>query len=240
MKIKNIYLLILLVISPFFCEASAYWMDVKGSGKIDEQVNIRIYYGNIEDSGIRVPQKGAELVLTGEFRLRIVDERGRSVTIPIVLKGDGWEGSFTPHERGVYQILAINDTHPVVDRSKTGGINVRPIDYLCAAYAVESEDFVKKPLQFLDIITKRSGQRLIVHPYKNNSPAAAHTKLRVFNPENWEKELVVDSAGIASFLPTMKGLYIIREDWNDPQKGEYKGVLYTSVRHRCNYFFLLK
>lgn len=240
LHLKTIYLLGLLVLSPFFCAASAYWMDLKGSGKINEPVQIRIYYGNIEESGVRVPLKGPELILTGEFRLSVVDAKGHSATIPISLKGDGWEGNFTPREKGVYQILGINDTHPVVDRSKIGGINVRPVDYLCAAYAVESTDFVSKPVQYLDIITAKSGSQLIVKVFKNGSPAVVGTKLRVFNPENWEKELIVNNAGEANFLPTMKGLYIIREDFNDPEKGEYKGISYTAIRHRCNYFLLVK
>jgi hypothetical protein len=33
----------------------------------------------------------------------------------------------------------------------------------------------------------------------------------------------------------MPGLYIIREDWEDPSSGTYNGVAYSAIRHRCNY-----
>jgi len=237
---KYVYLLVLFIAFPIFCNASAYWMDVKGSGKVNEPVQIRIYYGNIEESGIRVPLKGPELTLTGEFKISVVDGEGRSRPIVMALSGDGWEGTFTPSEKGVYQILGINDTHPVVDRSKTGGINVLPVDYLCAAYAVENTGSVKKPAQFLDIITERQGTRVLVKAFKNGRRAVLNTKLRVFNPENWEKELSLNAEGEAVFLPTMKGLYIIREDWTDQRPGSYKGMPYSGIRHRCNYFLLVQ
>ena len=238
--VKPLYLLFIFFIAvPFYSQASAYWMDVKGSGKLNENVRIKVYYGNIGESGVRVPVKGPELMLTGEFRISVVDENGQLTPIPIMLKDYGWEGSFIPDKKGVYQILGINDTHPVVDRSKSGGINVLPIDFLCAAYAVESFGTVKKPIQFLDIITERTLKQIIVKAFKKGDPATINTRLRVFNPESWEKELIVNGKGEAFFTPTMQGLYIIRQDWTDPKPGEYKGVSYSGIRYRCNYFLLV-
>lgn len=239
-KIKSIYIVLMLLCLPFISQASAYWMDINGSGIINQPVQIRIYYGNIDDSGVRKPQTGLELTLTGEFKITVIDEKGKRTSFPIVLKGDGWETTFTPHENGTYQILGINNTHPVVDRSKTGGKNILPIDYLCAAYTVGSTAAVTKPAQFLDIITYQKYKIVVVKAFNNGSPAAPSTKIRVFNPENWEKELSTDEHGEAVFMPTMKGLYIIREDWVDPKSGSYKGISYSSIRHRCNYFLLVQ
>lgn len=226
--------------TPLLSRASAYWMDVKGPGRINEPVTVKIYYGNIEESGIRKPLAGAELLLTGEFRMMVISARGEHQSIAIALNRDCWEGTFTPKDKGVYQILGINDTHPVVDRSKTGGKNILPVDYLCAAYHAEDSGVVLKPAQFLDIITAKKDKLVVVKAFNKGAKAVVGTKIRVFNPENWEKELATDENGEAVFLPTMKGLYIIREDWTDPKPGMYKGVAYTSIRHRCNYFELVK
>jgi len=65
-------------------------------------------------------------------------------------------------KKGGYQILGINYTHPVVDRSKTGGKNVLPIDYQRAAYHVESTGAASKPIQFLDIIIAREDKFILV------------------------------------------------------------------------------
>lgn len=240
LNIQWIYLLFLLLICPVISKASAYWMDIKGSGKLNEPVQIKVFYGNIDDYGVRKPQSGLELMLTGEFKITVLDAQGNRTLIPIQLNGDGWEGSFTPRSKGTYQILGINNTHPVVDRSKTGGQNVLPVDYLCASYQVEQPETLLKPVQYLDIITARKNNLVVVKAYSNGTAAAKSTKLRVFNPENWEKELSVDENGEATFLPTMKGLYIIREDWNDQKSGSYKGISYSGIRHRCNYFLFIQ
>lgn len=238
MKIKLIFLLLLSLTMPLISNASAYWMEVDGSGKVNQPVQIRIYYGNIDDRGIRVPQGEPELSLTGQFKITVIDEKGHVKKIPLSLNKDHWEGTFTPESKGVYQVLGLNDTHPVVDRSKTGGKNVLPVDYLCAFYQAESASFVEKPARFLDILTFKRDGLVVVKVFKNGLPAT--TKLRVFNPENWEKELTTDQNGEATFNPTMKGLYIIRQDMEDPVSGNYQGVSYTSIRHRCNYFLKIE
>jgi len=240
MKHAPLYLFLLFIILPFVSRGSAYWMDVKGSGKVGEPVSVKIYYGNIDESGIRKPMTGPELILTGEFKLSVVNAQGQRINLPIKLQGDCWEGIFTPAEKGVYQILGINDTHPVVDRSKIGGKNVLPVDYLCAAYQVGSEAIVTQPVQFLDILTAKKDNLIIVKAFNNGKKAVEGTKIRVFNPENWEKELSIDKDGEAVFMATMKGLYIIREDWASPVTGTCKGVSYTSIRHRCNYFKVIQ
>lgn len=239
-KIQRLYILLLLISAPLISHASGYWLDIKGSGKLNEPVKIQVCYGVIDEFSIRHRETGFELNLAGEFKINIVDEKGERTDVVIRPKADCWEGTFIPHEKGVYQILGLNNTHPVVDRSKTGGKNVLPIDYLCASYAVESKGSVSKPVQFLDIIAGQKGKMVTLKIFNNGAPASNTTKLRVFNPENWEKELLVDEHGETFFMPTMKGLYVIRQDWVDPVPGSYKGTSYTSIRHRCNYCLLVQ
>ncbi|MBB6127381.1 hypothetical protein [Mucilaginibacter lappiensis] len=224
---------------PFTGEASAYWLEVKGSGKLNEPVQIQVCYGHIDEFSIRHRDTGNELELTGNFKIGVLDQEGKIIQVPILRKADCWEGNFIPVHEGTYRILGINDSHPVVDRSKSGGKNVRPIDYLCAAYQVGGGGAVSKPAQLLDIVVTRKGDLINVQAFNNGHFAENQTKLRVFNPENWEKELVTNDRGEAFFKTTMPGLYIIREDLDDPTSGNYKGVAYTSIRYRCNYCLLI-
>lgn len=229
------YVLLLLIVAPFIGKASGYWLDIKGNGKVGQPVQIQVCYGNIDEYSIRHRDTGAELTLTGDFKIMVIDEKGQRTQVAIKKGTDCWEGSFTPKEKGVYQILGINTLHPVLDRSKIGGNNVLPVDYLCAAYQVESIASVSKPAQPLDIIVAKKGRLINVKAFNNGIPASNTTKLRVFNPENWEKELSVNDKGEAVFAPTIKGLYVIRQDWVHEVSGTYKGVSYSSVRYRCNY-----
>ncbi|WP_316734629.1 hypothetical protein [Pedobacter aquatilis] len=231
----KICLFINLIICPFLANAAAYWMEIKGTNKINEQVTVRVIYGNIDDAGIRHRHKGKELDLAGDFRFSILYPNGKNEKLKLVKKEDCWEAYFTPNQNGSYRIFGINDTHPVVDRSATGGENVLPIDYLCGAYQIGDDSNLKqKPQQFLDIISVRNDNKISFTAFRNGTAENQGTKIRVFNPENWERELVLDKNGAASFLGNKDGMYNIRLDWVENKAGNYLGVNYKSIRHRCN------
>lgn len=233
-------LLFLFVCLPLISQAHGYWFAIKGPGKINEPVQIQICFGEIDQYNIRHRETGPELIQLGDFKVTVIDEKGKHIVIGITRKADCWEGTFIPQEKGVYQILALNESLLVVDRSKTGGKNVRPIDYLCAAYTVEHTGYIEKPVQFLDIVTATRDGMVIVKAFNNGNPAVNGTKLRVFNPQNWEKSIEIDPHGEAAFMPVMKGLYIIRQDYNLAEPGSYKGVPYQMIRYRCNYSLLVE
>lgn len=232
--------LLMLTMFSLTAKASAYWLEVSGSGKVNETVTIQVCYGSIDDFGVRQRDTGKELKLTGDFRFFVISNNGERREIQLQAKKDCWEGSFLPKDNGVYHIAGINDKHPVVDRSKSGGINEKPVDFLCSDYVVGDGKTINKPTQQLDIITRYEDRKLIVSAYNNGTPAASGTKLRVFNPDNWEKELTVDEHGEASFVPTIKGLYIIRQDWIDKTAGNYFDTHFADTRYRCNYCLNVK
>ncbi|WP_131536599.1 hypothetical protein [Pedobacter nototheniae] len=237
---RTLLLLISFLIFSFTSKASAYWMEIKGSGKLNYLVTVQLIYGNIDDLGIRHRQTGRELSLTGEFKLNLIDPSGNKTDLKLTLKNDCWEAYFTPKLKGIYRILGLNDTHPVVDRSKIGGENILPIDYLRSNYQVEVENYKSTPSQFLDILIQQKGDLVIVKAYNDGKQAKKNTKLRVFNPQNWEKELTLDENGEATFSISTKGMYVIRQDFVDSKAGNYKGIPYTSIRHRCNYCLFIK
>jgi hypothetical protein len=240
LDVKKILLFGLFCLSPFISKSAAYWLEITGSGRTNEPVTISIIYGHIDEYSVRHRDTGKELDLVGEFKMYVL-RNGQQTAVTLTQKADCWQGTFIPTHHGVYRILGINDTHPVIDRSTTGGKNVRPIDYLCTDYQVGDGSLLPaKPAQLLDIITSKTNGVITVKAFNNGKPAFAGTKLRIFNPENWEKELVLDEKGEAVFKTTMPGLYIIREDWDNALPGSYKGVTYVSIRQRCNYSLLVQ
>lgn len=234
--LRRLCLLLLLATVPFVSRGSAYWMEVDGSGKTGEPVEIRVYYGSVTPEGGRQPQPGAELVLTGAFSVRVADCSGQLTRVILHQQKDCWSGSFTPVKKGSYRIIGLNDTHPVIDRSGTGGKNVKPVDYICAVYRADDDRLFNGPLQWLDIIAGQQGKQVTVSVYRNGLPAEPGTVLRLFNPDSRDSVLIVGAGGKAVFTAEQKGWYTIREDWTDQQPGVYRGIPYTGVRHRCNYF----
>ncbi|MGY0035224.1 hypothetical protein [Pedobacter sp. NJ-S-72] len=179
---RTVYLLLLFVGFPLISLAHGYWFDIKGSGKVNQPVKIQICFGEIDEYSVRHRETGSDLSQLGEFKITVIDEKGKSTIVQIHPKADCWEGTFIPKEKGIYQILGINESLPVVDRSKTGGKNVRPIDYLCAAYRVEHTGYVSKPVQFLDIVTATREKLIVVKAFNNNNPGKQFYKTTCFQP----------------------------------------------------------
>lgn len=236
MKTKYLTFFLFFTISfPTF--ASAYWIDVKGSGKINEPVNIELCYGSMDEFGIRKRDTGKELKLAGDFSISIINPQGIKEDLKLTLQNDCWLAVFIPKKEGRYHIMGFNDKHPVVDRSANGGENVLPIDYISSNYEVGNQfDSDLKSYQTLDLAVKNENGKVLVKAFSKGKPSEKGTKIRVFNPQNWEKELILDKNGEAFFYPTMKGVYIIRQDWKENVSGIYQQINYSSKRHRCNYF----
>ncbi|MBO9694432.1 hypothetical protein [Chryseobacterium sp.] len=230
----------LLLFSAFFllpqsAKASAYWMEIHGSGKLKDPVNIQVCYGFIDDLSERHRTTGPEFQRIKDFIFFLFNAKGEKLKIELQPKGDHWEGTFTPDQEGTYRILGMNDQQPVLVRSQNPQENVRPIDFMCGAYQVGIPSNNNPPLPLMDIrISEKSGIYTIF-PYRNMKPAEKGTMLRIFNPENWEKNIPVNENHKAFFKPTMRGLYVIRQDWQENTSGVFQGTPYAKIRYRNNY-----
>lgn len=232
----SLCLLILTVfLLPQWTKASSYWMEIHGSGKLHDPVKIEVCYGFIDDLSQRHRTTGAEFQEIKNFRFFILNAKGEKSKIEIQSKGDHWEGTFIPHQEGTYRILGMNDTQPVLVRSKNPQENVRPIDFMCGAYHVAHPSDNSSPAQLMDIILQDNKGIYTVSPYRNMKPVDKGTSLRIFNPENWEKNISVGENHQAVFKPTIPGLYVIRQDWNDNTPGIFRGITYGKIRYRNNY-----
>lgn len=220
---------------PSITKASAYWMEIHGSGKIKEKVTIQVCYGFIDDFSERHRTTGPEFQRIKDFDFFLFNTKGEKSKIELHVKGDHWEGTFIPDKEGTYRISGMNDQQPVLVRSKNPEENVRPIDFMCGAYHVGTPSANLSPLQFMDIILQERNGVYTIFPYRNMKPSEKGTMLRIFNPENWEKNIPVNENHQAVFKPTMPGLYVIRQDWQDNTPGTFQGTSYAKIRYRNNY-----
>lgn len=227
-----------LFVCPVLAEAHGYWLEIKGSGKPGERVRIRIRYGEIDIYGVRKPE--SDPVFLQNFRVFVLDDAGHRRDLTLQPGPDFLETGFIPEKEGYYRIRGINEDLPVVDRSAAGGINVRPVEYLCAGYVAGAGKEVSGSRQRVDLELSRRDRLWVIRPWLDGQTVAAGTRLRIFDPENWEKLLETDAGGEAAFFAPRKGMYVIRLDWVDPTPGSHQGVAYRQVRHRCNYCLFVR
>lgn len=220
---------------PHLTKASAYWMEIHGTGKIKDQVKIEVCYGFIDDLSERHRSTGPEFQRIKDFIFFLYNAKGEKLKIELQLMGDHWVGTFIPNQEGTYRILGMNDQQPVLVRSQNPQENVRPIDFMCGAYQVGIPSSNNPPLPLMDIRLFEKNGIYTIFPYRDMKPAEKGTVLRIFNPENWEKNILVNENNKAFFKPTMPGLYIIRQDWQDNTPGIFLGTSYAKIRYRNNY-----
>lgn len=237
--IKKLVLLLLVTVCKLAVYADGYWLELKGSGKTGDTLSIRIRYGGVDDDSRRYLKTGKELDKMAGIHLFVINAEGKRTDVVIKQLQDCWEGLFIPVSAGSYQVLAYMDQLPVVERPDSMQ-NIRPIQYCCALYTVGNGAGNIVPHQFLDIVATQKGDAVVIRAYIDRQPVTAGTKLRIFNPQNWEKLPVTDKNGEARFIPVTKGLYIIRLDVNDNKPSTFKTKRYQAIRHRCDYTIFIE
>jgi hypothetical protein len=88
-KHKQLFYILVLFLQLFSmtnAKASAYWIDVKGSGKIHEPMVLELCYGSMNERGTRIRNTGKELMLAGDFKFKIVDSSGGEKVLQLTLQ----------------------------------------------------------------------------------------------------------------------------------------------------------
>ncbi|WP_337040865.1 nickel transport complex, NikM subunit,transmembrane [Emticicia sp. 17c] len=224
---KNKLVVLALMLLPFVSLAHGYWLEVKGSGKVGEPAKIQIFYGEYVNQG---RMKGKFLDKMNEIKIFVIDEAGNRTEIPTTQTETHWEGTFTPKNEGLYQVLGVNETREVQDWTKHNLGIVRPMQYLRTHYVAGKANTTPKPTNFFDIVATETESGVNLSVFKNNLPADK-AKLTVISPDGWEKVKITSDRGRTSFVPVSKGIYLVEAEWIDKTLGTYKDKAYESVRY---------
>lgn len=209
--------------------AHGYWLEVVGSGKVNEAAKIQIFFGEFEN---QKRETGKLLDKMSEIKIYVLDAQGNKVEVPMTQTNTHWEGIFTPKTDGLFQIIGINDTREVQDFTKHGLGIVRPVQYLRTIYQVGEGAGEQSVANLMDALVKQVGDNIMISTWKENQ-TFAKTKVRIINPEGWMKEKLTNENGKAQIKSNMKGLYLVELEYIDKIAGNFKGKNYQTVRYRC-------
>jgi uncharacterized GH25 family protein len=224
----KIPLALITLLVPFWSHAHGDWIEVKGSGKVGEPAKIELIFGAYEN---QERLKGKALNFLAEFTVAVIDPAGNRQILALTQTETCWEGSFTPKIEGTYQVLGTNEERGVVDWTTHGFDVLRPKEYLRTHYVVGRASEVSQNTQFLDVLWSKSGAEVKLTAYLNGNKTPK-TKLLISNPEGWEKIKYTNAQGEATFLPNMKGWYLIEVENLDKTPGTFKGKDYKMIRNK--------
>jgi hypothetical protein len=235
MRIILIFLIFL--ISRADSQASAFWMEVIQPAKNSSLVTVRVCYGYIDDLSVRHRTSGSEFESIKLFDFKIRASSGQDSPLLLVKKADCWEGTFSAKANTFYQIIGVNTKLPVIVRNaKDSSKNIRSIEYLYGEYGRSSTPDTLPIIAegpYIQLIAQKDSYQIL--PYIYGKRPTKESTIRIFNPENWEKNIPVDTAANIVFRVTQKGMYVIRLDWYENSPGEDQGIPFMRIRHRCNY-----
>lgn len=209
--------------------AHGYWLEVVGSGKVNEAAKIQIFFGEFEN---QKRETGKLLDKMSEIKIYVLDAQGNKIEVPMTQTNTHWEGFFTPENDGLFQIIGINDTREVQDFTKHNLGIVRPVQYLRTIYQVGEGVSEQSVANLIDALVKQVGDNIMISTWKENQPFAK-TKVRIINPEGWAKEKITNENGKTQTKSNMKGLYLVELEYIDKTAGSFKGKDYQTVRYRC-------
>lgn len=226
---KKLNSIIAIILLPMLSMAHGYWLEVVGSGKVNEAAKIQIFFGEFEN---QKRETGKLLDKMSEIKIYVLDAKGNKTEILMTQTNTHWEGVFTPKNDGLFQIIGINDTREVQDFTKHGLGIVRPVQYLRTTYQVGEKADEQSAANLMDAWVKQSGDNIMISTCRENQ-AFAKAKVRIINPEGWMKEKITNDNGKTQAKSNMKGLYLVELEYIDKTAGNFKGKDYQTVRYRC-------
>ncbi len=221
------------------CRADGYWLECEGSGRVGDSLVIRIRYGGVNDDKIRYIKTGPDLNKMAGYSLLVVQPDGKQCPILLQQQMDSWIGYYIPQQEGIYQVLAKNESLPVVERADPA-LNIRPIQYLCSVYTVNGNSKGRFRFPYLHIETEVEHDFAVVKPYLEGRPLAVGTSIRIFLPDNHDVNLKVDDEGRAWLPITTPGRYLIRLDQLVSKPGQFEGRKFRHLRYRCDYTLVIR
>lgn len=214
-----------LLLIPMTVNAHNIWLEVKGSGKINDKVQVQLFFG---EYGEGTPEKGAKLDRLKDIKIYVIDASGTKTAVEMTQTDTHWQGSFDAKTAGTYQIVGINDQGEVRDMSKKHLGFGRSILYLKSTYTVKTSEAKEYAVQPLDLTAQKQNDSYMLTAFKDKKEQG-DLNITIINPEGWVKTVETNEIGQASFTPNKKGLYLINLEWIDNTKGNFKDKAFDNT-----------
>ncbi|WP_447641769.1 MULTISPECIES: hypothetical protein [Chitinophagaceae] len=237
---RMVLLSVMCLMLSLMARADGYWLELSGTHHLNDTLTIRIRYGGVHEDKTRYVNSGKALDKMKDFRLYVTMPSGLRKRIAIKQENDCWVGYVVPATDGVFQVFAVDDRLPVVERADSME-NIKPIQYLYADYQVgNSAKTGRKPTAYLYLKAAVQKKVVSIVPYIKGKKVAPGTELRVFYPDNEDRKLVVSDRGVATLPLTESGSYMIRLDNICKEYGNVGNKRYFAIRHRCDYSLVVQ
>lgn len=231
---KKLNFIILVVFALFGTQAFAHymWVETNASGKLNEEQEVRVYFGEYT-YGVIEDVEGEAFSKVNNFTLWLVDPSGNKTQLKTEASKNYYLSAFTPTSTGTYTILLNNNEIDVVDYTQYDFGIFKTHYHSMARVAVGSELKETKTdnpegITLKQIPTEKDEVKLQVF-YKEKP--LSKTEAAIYVADLWSKKLETDENGFISFKLPWETKYIVEVTTKEETPGKYNGEDYEFVWH---------
>ena len=219
------------------------WIETAPTGKVGESQTVHVYLGEYA-YGVRenIQEHRKEV---GPITLSLIKPSGEVVELKTTIDGNRFTATFTPEQKGNYQLALRVLKAPVVDWTEYDLGVLKTNFFGSATVRVGSTDDSSLPLESTD-----ANNQLVVQPAKaisfdrqsplpfkvtyKGKPLAEH-EVKVGYKDQWFKTLYTDDKGLITVSLPWKGQFVIETVYTDETPGTFAGDDYEAIRQTATF-----
>lgn len=213
--------------------ASAHymWIETSLNGQLLEEQSIKVHFGEFT-YGVIEQVEGDGFQMVKDFKLYVIDPKGKKTELKTVAKRDHYLASFTPKKKGTYTVVLDNDQIDVIDytqydfgifRTHYNSIAKIQVGDNTTFTAAQNEEGIA-----IQQLNTESGIELLV-TYKGQP--LAENEVKVFVADQWSKTLETDENGKVTFQLPWQSKYIVETTIKEEVPGQYRGEDFEFIWH---------
>ncbi|RAJ06620.1 putative GH25 family protein [Chitinophaga skermanii] len=202
--------------------AHMLWIETAGQGTKGKAQTVKVFYGEYSEHN---PEKVADWYSNvKEFTLWLTGPDNEKTKLTVTQVGEHFEATFTPTTDGQYTLAISQDAKDLGGETKYQFNTYAIVNVGKPSVANLTGELTVAPAQ----VAQKANQPMQLKATFQGKPAAG-IQIAVFSPSGWNREVVTDANGVATFTPIWAGTYMIEASKMGDETGEIAGKEYKKV-----------
>ncbi len=224
---KKLIFILALVISGLGlarqAKAHAIWIETNSKAAKNKSQEVKIFYGEYPSGEVDPTEKWYSDLK--DLEVWVISPGQVKTRLTLTDATDHLKAEFTPTEDGVYYITTVHATKDLGGTTKYQFSSIAPVISGNAVPSIAAPSSV--PLSVV-LAPKpyKTRQQIDLQVFKDGQ-AFADGEVLIMSPEGWVKTVKADKDGKVSFVPKLKGNYVIETSDYKKEEGEWNQKKYT-------------
>jgi len=218
--------------------AHALWIETKGTGKIGQAQEVKLFYGEYAQNERDITAKWYSDVK--DLTLWLVGPDQQKIKLSTVLGDNVASASFTPEKDGQYTLVVSHPAKDLAGTTKYHFLTSTTVQVGKPAAVINPEGITNELKVFPSSGTAYKVNKAVKLKALHNGTAKAEATVSVFSPSGWSQVLTTSKDGEIEFTPVWPGRYVVEVTDFQKTKGDHNGKPYEALWQGSTYSFEVK